>query len=430
MAKKAEKGGAAEHSSEKNALQPGQDPPRSDGPSAESRQGSGRDRFRLKRVVLMSVCLAIGACLFFGLRWARNNMSHITIDDGRVKGNMVTVRSSVQGTIRSLLFQQGDRIEAGQVIAQLHNEELKAQVETASAAVRTIEAEIREADALLAADQQEMRKETRRETAALDAARARLDALQNRRRESESSNEDYILYEVNPFLDEEPGSYGSHDGDSVEGQLEKARAEVKAREARLRTLSDARRASKEMVAREQRMEVLKARLEEARATLASAELKLGAASVTSQISGILVGKSANTGETVLPGQAIAAVVSLDHLWIEACVEESGFERVRPGQVAEVTAEVYPGSVFTGTVVSVGAVVASDLPPASGIGARDDFTETAQRIPVRIEVSDSAHLLKPGMKVSTRIDLKSGKGDSTARFGRIKPSTTAPNEAVQ
>lgn len=402
---------------------------RSQSPRPEPETGKHDKQARFLRLgaILLPMGLVLAVCLFLGAQWLHYYLTHITINDARVKGEIVTVSPSVQGRIRLLSVQEGDRVEAGQVIAQLQDEDYRTQVEMAAAAVRAVEAEIKEAEALLTVERQKTSRDVSRETAALDAARARLDALQTKRgaaaqQQPKGSSQGYVYYESKPSFDHAPlRGRPSNGEDAALRQIEEAKAEVKEREASLQAAKTVKPTPEAVAAEEQHMEALKARLAEAQARLVSANRSLSATTITSPLGGIVAVKAANTGEMVKPGQSIIAVVSLDHLWIEANLEDAQFGRVRPGQIADLKVDAYPQRAFTGTVVNIGAAASAELSPAAENHPAGSPKKITQRIPVRIQVSDPDHLLRPGMTASVRIDLRTGKNETGSGFGKIESS---------
>lgn len=104
--------------------------------------------------------------------------------------------------------------------------------------------------------------------------------------------------------------------------------------------------------------------------------------VKSPISGRVVARAAQPGLLVQPGNDPAPVTVSDtgSLWMVANVPESEFRYYRPGQPVEVRVAAWPGKVFAGKVAYVG----------------DSIDADSRRIPVRAEIADPQHLLRPQM----------------------------------
>ena len=62
---------------------------------------------------------------------------------GRIEGDEAAVAAKIAGRVRELTVREGDQVEAGQVVAVLDDEQIRAREEQAAAAVRQAEARVR-----------------------------------------------------------------------------------------------------------------------------------------------------------------------------------------------------------------------------------------------------------------------------------------------
>ena len=135
-----------------------------------SRMGAGfRGMSRRRAALLLTVVVGVVIGAIFGIRWLHYYFTHASTDDARVKGDLIAVSPTVQGKIRLLPIQEGDRVQQGQLIAQLREEDYQAQVDVAAGVVQTIEAELKEAEAELALVRERTHKEVAEATAAVCA---------------------------------------------------------------------------------------------------------------------------------------------------------------------------------------------------------------------------------------------------------------------
>ena len=116
-----------------------------------------------------------------------------------------------------------------------------------------------------------------------------------------------------------------------------------------------------------------ARYLSAMATLAEAELDLARTTVAAPADG-LVSQIDNfrPGDYVHPGTPVFVLVELGHVWVEVNLKETELTHVRPGQMARVRVDAYPGHVWQARVDSVGAGTGAEfallppqMPPATG-----------------------------------------------------------------
>lgn len=95
-------------------------------------------------------------------------------------------------------------------------------------------------------------------------------------------------------------------------------------------------------------------LKVARAVLATAERNLLDSSIVSPIDGEITRKHVEVGELVQPGAALFDIVNIDRVKVVVNVSERDVTRIYKGQVAEVGVDGYPGTVFRGSVDTIGA----------------------------------------------------------------------------
>lgn len=149
-------------------------------------------------------------------------------------------------------------------------------------------------------------------------------------------------------------------------------------------------------------ELLRARgeLEKANAELRAAQDKLrllgGSAQVggraestfalTAPFAGTVIQKKATVGELGSPSEAIFTIADLSKVWIEANLTDDLLAKVKVGGAATVTVGAYPGERFTGHVTYVAHVLDKD----------------SRTIAARIEVANKDGRLKPEMFANASI----------------------------
>jgi len=337
------------------------------------------------RWILVVVLLgALSAGVDAGWRWWRDGRFVVSTDDAYVRGDVATIATRLPGHVVAIEVRNGDRVNAGDVIAQLDDGDIVLAIAAARARIATQRAAIarlaRQADTaravvvqaeaelagLRAADtlaQSELSRYTA--LAARDhASRARLDQAQAERQRSAAA----LV--------------------SAEAAIATARARVEVARAEM--------------AEAERM------LPELETSLARAERDRGFASIRAPFDGIVGNRAVQPGEFVQPGARIAAVVPVAGLWIDANFKETHLARLKPGQVARIEVDALPGTMLEGRVESfspASGAVFSLLPPENATG---NFTKIVQRVPVRVSLPDvvpASELLRPGLSVVVRIDTR-------------------------
>jgi membrane fusion protein (multidrug efflux system) len=104
--------------------------------------------------------------------------------------------------------------------------------------------------------------------------------------------------------------------------------------------------------------------------------------------GTIGSRNVETGQLVVPGQALLALVE-PNPWIVANFKEGQLSKIRVGQRVEIEVDAIPGHTFEGTVDSVSpgsGATFSLLPPDNATG---NFTKVVQRVSVKITFNKEA-----------------------------------------
>ncbi len=102
-----------------------------------------------------------------------------------------------------------------------------------------------------------------------------------------------------------------------------------------------------------------------------------------------------------------SLVSDTNLWVEASPKETELTYVRPGQVATITVDTYPGTAWTGTVESISPASGSSFSLLPAQNTTGNWVKVVQRIPMRVRLDLPAG--KPPLRVgmSVVVDVETG-----------------------
>ncbi len=130
-------------------------------------------------------------------------------------------------------------------------------------------------------------------------------------------------------------------------------------------------------------------------------------------SGIAAQRSIQVGMWVKEGTPLLSVIPMDEIWINANFKETQMKRMRIGQRAKITVDLYgKGVVYHGKIVGLPAVagnVVGLLPPQNLSG---NWIKIVQRLPVRIELDPEelkSHPLRLGLSSEVTVDLANETG---------------------
>jgi HlyD family secretion protein len=295
----------------------------------------------------------------------------------------VVLNTSVPGTVTRLLVDLGDRVTAGQVVAELDRREFELAVEQT------------EAEAQAAADT------LRRTRAQVEAARAHLQQVRDSRRalEANLARARAALAEAQAESERtrtlvEDALVARRELDVVRTQHEVARALHETAQVEITQHPDrVRVAEAQLASEESAVRVAEAELRRREAATGLARKKLADATLRAPIDGAVARRHVNPGEFLQGNTAVFTIVQSDPLKWSGTVAEHAALQVRPGQIVRVRADTVPGRTFEGQVTRVS--------PAVDVASRTALLEA--RVPNR------AGLLKPGLFARGVIALRQDTG---------------------
>jgi membrane fusion protein (multidrug efflux system) len=353
----------------------------------------------------------LAAAVAFTLTWKWNawegGRSKQVTDDAYVRGDLTPLSTKVAGIVRDVKVSDFQRVHKGDLLVELQDDDYRAQLAQASAAVEAARAAIennrrqrslqdsRIARALAGIDQaraqiaaaQAGKEAVQADVARTQAERTRQEALFQTRSTTQQKVEQAVA-------DEQRFSAQLA---SREADLEQARTLLRSNELAV----EAERRSKAVL--ESQEVQLVADLHAKEAALTAAQVNLGYTKISSPDEGTVGERQVRPGQLVSPGTQVIAFVS-NIRWVQANYRETQLTNVKVGDLAEIRIDVYPGKVFRGKVVEIAPASGSQfalLPPDNATG---NFTKVVQRIPVKIALDDStlASNLRPGLSVIANV----------------------------
>ena len=263
---------------------------------------------------------------------ARSVSSTLITAPGRVEAvsEEIRVSSELSGRLRAVRVEEGDRVQRGQVLAEIENDDYRARVAAA-------EAELAQREAALRRTVNGARTQERREAeASTQAAKAVLD---NAKSEAERRRG---LADRNVISRDEADRY--------ERGYQVARAQYE-QAAQHFALIDAE-------AREEDRAHAEAAVATARAQLAEARAYLEKSYIRAPIGGVILRKLRHNGESVSTQFDSPVITMADDsvLRVRLDVDESDVSKLRVGQRAYATAEAYGTHKFWGRVICVGGIL--------------------------------------------------------------------------
>jgi membrane fusion protein (multidrug efflux system) len=160
---------------------------------------------------------------------------------------------------------------------------------------------------------------------------------------------------------------------------------------------------------EQMVEVKKEMVKDARISLDTAEHTYQFTKVRAPFPGVVVKRYRNLGDFASPGVAILSMYNADLMYVTANLEEDRLRGVAPGNAVELQLDAF-AEPFRGRVVwinkSTGAQFA--LMPRNVVSG--EFTKVVQRVPVRIAIEKDGRWPQLRAGLSVKAIIAHGEGD--------------------
>jgi membrane fusion protein (multidrug efflux system) len=353
----------------------------------------GNNRKKKIAITIFAVVLLLG--IVTGYLYIQYKKTHITTDDAFIAGDIYTIATKVNGTVKNIYVKSNQFVKKGEILLELDSVDYDVKVKEAQSALDAERAKLAETDA---------RIESAKRMAAELSARAGAIKGFNESQQANLEQAESDMKRMESLYKEELVPQEKYEktvtGHKSALAMEKASTEG----LKYSTLSVETQRSAIKLAEAGKI-VLLSSIKQKEALLEAAKLGFEYTKIYAPADGYVTKKSVQIGNQIMAGQPAMAVVSLDDVHVVANYKETQLERVKPGQKVEIEIDTYPGKKFTGKVESIMAgtgSVFSLFPPENATG---NFVKVVQRVPVKIlfdKDTDPGHVLRVGMSVEPTI----------------------------
>lgn len=373
-------------------------------------------------------------------------------DDAYLRADITPLSTRVSGDVIEVAVEDYQRVKAGDLLVQIKEDDYRAQVEQAEAAVQAAiaalenntkqkalqesriaqagagveaaKADIKQAEANIeAACAQIGSAEAGVAAAKADVVRTQLERKRQEALVETASATRQKLEQVTADQERFAAQW-----DSSKAELAQAKALLALRQAQdQQAVAQLVSRQSDLEAQRRQRAVLDAQEAQLRADLRAkqdavtvAQTNLGYTRIVAPKDGIVGEREVRVGQLVSPGTQVIALVEND-VWVQANYKETQLTNVRKGDPAEITIDTFPGLRLKGHVEEISPASGSQfalLPPDNASG---NFTKIVQRIPVKIVLDTDPSLrdrLRPGMSVIAEINA-SGKAAGEAAMRRSR-----------
>jgi membrane fusion protein (multidrug efflux system) len=339
------------------------------------------------RTAIFLVALAL--LIIITTRWNRweGDSRWQSTDDAYLQADLTPISTKVAGYIRSLPVQDFERVRAGQLLAEIVDDDYRAAVAQINASI-----------AAAAAQVEALRAQRPLQEANVRAAKATVESIEANVEQSKRdlARQARLLKTGSSSTEASEKLQTMHA--QLAAQLDRARAQQTAATRQLDVLAAQQAQAEAAVAGQM-------------ASLHIAQLNLSYTRIVAPQAGVIGQRQVKPGQYVGVGGQVTSLTPLPNVWVIANYKETQLTHIRLGERADITVDSFPGHRLHGYVLAFAPGAGSQfalLPPDNATG---NFTKVVQRIAVKIVIDDSdglIDLLRPGMSVVARVDTHSSK----------------------
>lgn len=335
---------------------------------------------------IILIVLAVGGYLYY--------VTHLKFyeetDDAYVSGNLVMLSPEIAGTVTTVVPDEGDFVEKGQVLVELDSNDTQIALQAAEAKLGS---KVREVRSMYVT---------------VDNFKAKVEASK-------------VLYRqaINDYNRRKnlvkKGAISKEDLNHYQDAVESTRSDLEAsREALKMSL-----ALVDNTVLETHPGIKGAVAELRQSYLANIRSK-----IVAPVSGYVAKRSVQLGSRVQPGSSLMAIVPLHQVWVDANFKESQMKDMRIGQLVTLTADLYGDDVeYKGEVESLGIGTGSAFSLLPAQNASGNWIKIVQRLPVKIRLDDEnqdKYPLRIGLSMLATVNIK----DTDGKLLAVKPKTEA------
>ncbi|MFQ1045385.1 MULTISPECIES: HlyD family efflux transporter periplasmic adaptor subunit [Acinetobacter] len=356
---------------------------------------------RKKALSIVAIFIVIALVLFLVWKFFLNNS--VSTENAYVGAETASITSMVSGQVAEVLVHDTQAVKQGDILAKIDDRDAKIAVAQARAELTKAKRQYKQTAANSGALSSQIGVSDdaiRSAEAQLAQAQAALHKAQNEytRREKLSAS----------------GAVSKEELSTAQSALDTAKAGVASAEAGLAQARSSQKAAQSNLAANEALiqganENSTPDVLVAEAKLKQAELDLERTVIKAPFDGVVSRRSIQVGQRVAPGTMLMMVVPVDQLYVDANFKESQLEKVRVGQKAELTSDLYGKSVkYHGTVVGFSGGTGSAFALIPAQNATGNWIKVVQRLPVRIQLDPkelAEHPLRVGLSMEAEIHFK-------------------------
>lgn len=372
-------------------------------PPSVKEQEAPTDKIALRKRLFLIFGLILAALLLLLLIWQYFfAWRSVSTDNAYVGADVAQITPLVAGPVAAVLVQDTTQVKAGDILVKLDDADARIALQRAEAALARAERGFRETTAT----GQSLLARADARTSDIEAARAQVTVAQanfdrakidyDRRRklaETGAVSGDELTAATNAFR-------------NAQASLTLSRAQLTQAEANRNSAT--READANLALTKGTTESTSPDVLAARAARDQARIDLERTIIRAPFDGIVAQRRVQIGQRVAAGAQLMTVVPLNALYVDANFKEGQLKRVRAGQPAELTSDLYGSDVtFHGRVVGLAGGTGSAFALIPAQNATGNWIKVVQRLPVRIALDPrelAEHPLRVGLSIEATVNV--------------------------
>jgi HlyD family secretion protein len=378
----------------------------------------------MKRAILLLLVVAVAVAIW----WVERPRPQTLVLTGTVDGNEVVVGSKITGRIVKLMVDDGQPVKAGDLIAVLDQDELRADQGAAGHAIaqarasaqqsvaqtellqNTLPAKVRQAEAQVAQTQAQLQQaqaqmaQTQAQQRQAQAQVAQTQAATAKAQDNFNRIRPLVERDINPPQDlvtaQTDLDSARANEQAAQAGVEAVRRSVAASQAAVEAmqrsvvaaqaaLADAQQQEKQVPVQQRQTDALRAAEAQAEANAVAATARFGQTQILAPVGGIVTLRAARQGEVVNPGSPIVTIFDLSSTWVDADVEETYADLIAMGETLRV--RLPSGAEIAGPVIY--KAVEADFATQRDVSRTKRDIKT---VAIRVRVSNPEGKLALGM----------------------------------
>ncbi len=319
-------------------------------------------------VLLLGAFFALGAWFYWNNKINERGVLRLS---GHIEATETDLGFKVPGKIAAIHFEEGQEVKAGEVVAELESQDLRRELEAAQARQEAARANLTKLEAGYRPEEVRQAK----------AAAAQAQADYNEKAKDFRRMQNLFERRTVPATTR----------DKAEAAYLMAKEALRQTQENFALLKSGYR--------REDIDAARAEFRQAEASLELAQTRLGYATITSPVTGVVLARPMEPGQVAAVGATVLTLGDLDNAYFEGYIPETDLARVRYEQKAAVTTDTYPGKRYPAWVSYISAK--AEFTPKSVETFKERVT-LVYRTKIRVENPD--HELKPGMPAEALIFL--------------------------